>query len=113
MVYLDIPRTLLMGRSRYVVSTPAKYIKPDKIILPKEVARSVLVHDVAVDGESAWALGFKGPLPGLVFDELAIGVHPFRHRIAKSCILLTVTNETDTNLWFSGQIVGMRHTPSS
>ena len=112
-LHLDITRTLLMPKTRYVVSTRARFFKPEKIILHALAAHSVLVHDVAIDGKSAWALGFKGPLPGDVFAPLAVGVFPFEERIAQECVLLTVTNESREQVWFGGEIVGMQSVPPS
>lgn len=112
-----IPTTLVPARVRHVVTIPAKFFILKRLVLRRMTARSVLMHDVAVDGKSVFRNklhgGQGGPIPGAVFDEVALGVDAFEPRVAYECVLLTVSNETDSELTFEGLLVGFRKVPPS
>lgn len=103
---LGFPTTALAaGASAVITTSPQVTFRPRRLVIPSDIAGSILVNDLKVGKNSMFPSA--NPIPGRMFTEVGVGVDLQLDTAQISQIIsLNVTNTSGGAVTFNAGIIG-------
>ena len=103
---LGFPTTVLAaGASAVITTQPQVTFRPRRLVIPSDIAGSILVNDLKVGKNSMFPSA--NPIPGRMFTEVGVGVDlQLDTAQISQAISLNVTNTSGGSITFNAGVIG-------
>ena len=99
------PTTVLAGSTSNIPAAPQDMFRPERLVIPSDIAFDFGVQDVKVGNTSQLVSG--GEVPAALFTEVAIDTHVhFKTAEIGNQMSVSVRNKTGASIEFSAGVVG-------
>lgn len=93
------------GDQAVVPAAPQNLFRPERVVIPSDIAFDLLVQDIKVGNSSQLVSG--APIPAAVFSEVAVDTHVhFKTAEIGSQISIVIQNISDQEVLFRGAMFG-------
>ena len=100
-----VPTTVLAGAQANIPASPQNLFRPERLVVPSDIASDFGIVDCKVGNESQFVAG--GEVPASVFSEVSIDTNvQFKTAEVGNQIILTVRNKSVNDLEFTAAMIG-------